>query len=75
LQKALIALGENLKITKKVDEATLTAINRQIRISERRLNNAYHDQMIRYYNSIGHGTNSKYLKNWIKSLQKDYPKL
>ncbi len=75
LQKALIALGENLKITKKVDDATLAAINRQIRLSEKRLNNAYHDQMVSYYNSIGHGTNSQFLKNWIQSLEKDYPKL
>ncbi len=75
LKKALNRLGEKLPISNKVDDNTLTAINRQIRISEKRLNNAYHDQMVIYYNSIGGGTNSKFLKNWIKSLQKDYPKL
>lgn len=75
LQKTLNNLGESLKVTKRVDELTLAAINRQIKESEKRLNNAYHDQMAAYYYSISGGTNSKFLKNWIASLEKDYPKL
>ncbi len=75
LKHALNTLGENLPINGTVTDNTLAAINRQILKSERRFNNTFHDQMVKYYTSISGGSNAKFLKNWLSSLNRDYPKI
>lgn len=72
LQEALNNLGENVSVDGSVGNNTVEAINRQ---NTAKLNNEFRNEMIAYYNSIGGGTNSQFLKVWLNSLDKDYPEM
>lgn len=69
LQRALNTLGENVKVDGGFGDETLKAVNRQITINKAGLHNAFRDQMIIHYEGIG----GPGLKNWIASMDRDYP--
>jgi lysozyme family protein len=70
MQKVLNSFGENLKIDGGFGNASLDALNRQIKKQgEARVFNAFQKSMVAYYQNI----NSPFTKQWVSSLQRDYP--
>jgi len=70
MQKVLNSFGENLKIDGSMGSASLDALNRQIKKQgEARVFNAFQKSMVAYYQNI----NSPFTKQWISSLERDYP--
>ena len=70
MQQVLNELGEQLVVDGAFGNASLQALNRQIkRVGQARIFNAFRQKMIAYYKSI----NNPYEKQLIDSLNRDYP--
>lgn len=71
LQKAVNDLGENISVDGNFGSQSVQALNRQIKkVGEEKIFNSFRDNMIAYYKSLN---NSRFEKQWIESLNEDYP--